>query len=511
VEAKPEPSIRREALRDPLIGREIAGKYRVTRRLGAGGMGAVYHATHLATGGDVAIKFLHGTAIGDEQATRRFHAEAKNAAALRHVNTIRVMDFGVDEGLMYLVMEYLEGRTLGDVLAQDGPLPWPRAVHVLRQVLKSLWEAHEHPLRIVHRDIKPANIFLVDLQGDPDHVRVLDFGISRALEGSGAGTVGMLGTPFYMAPELWRGETVDARTDLYALGCVAYQAFSGAPPFVPPPSATDSLYPLLAMHCGETARPLGQTGSRVPAPIAAWVDSLLEKEASRRPPSARAALEALDRAVAECESGAARQRAAFAAASTAVGPPAQDAAKQPHTRTVTHAPPASRASQAKGLPAWFIVVLVIVGVGALVAIVFAVAGERGAAPADEPFADPVGAPDETDETDLAAVTEAPSALGALVVSYRARLSAADHLDDDGDLLDDAAAIVTQDRRRYHAGLGEAEDGFDIVFKEPRVQEQLYQLVDVSLDPATRTAILRGHPLVEVAVHERGLRVRVIAE
>ena len=507
MESNPEAAFAGNSVRDPLLGRVIAGKYRVTRRLGAGGMGAVYHAKHLATGGDVALKFLHGTAAGDEQLTRRFHAEAKNAAALRHANTIRVTDFGVDEGTMYLVMEYLEGRTLSDVLTQEGPLTWSRVVHILRQVLKSLWEAHEHPLRIVHRDIKPANIFLVDLPGDPDHVRVLDFGISRALESSGAGTHGLVGTPFYMAPELWRGELVDARTDLYALGCVAYQALSGAPPFVPPPSATESLYPLLAMHCSVPPRSLAEEGDRVPAPIAAWVDSLLEKEPAHRPASARAALEALEQAARQSEApapvaeppgpaGVTAGRAAFATAATEPRP----------------SPPAPPTAAPRGgpsrTPAWFIVALVLVGVGALVAIVAALAGGNGSTGPQRPEAPTTAATVETvtDES-----LDDRATLGELVVSYRARLSAADHLDEDGDLLDDAAAIVTEDRRRYHAGLGEEEDGFDIVFKDPRVQEQLYQLVDVSLDAATRAAILRGRPLVEVAVHERGLRVRVISE
>ncbi|MCA9517819.1 MAG: protein kinase, partial [Myxococcales bacterium] len=134
---------------DKLIGRLIAGKYAVKERLGSGGMGAVYRARHEATGGDVAIKFLHGTAALDDHAVKRFQLEAQNAAQLRSTHTIRVVDFGVDDGVFYLVMEYLAGRPLNVVIRDDGPLPWPRVVHIARQVLKSLWEAHEHGRQIV--------------------------------------------------------------------------------------------------------------------------------------------------------------------------------------------------------------------------------------------------------------------------------------------------------------------------------------------------------------------------
>ena len=489
---------------DPFIGREIAGKYRVVCRLGAGGMGAVYKAQHLTTGGDVALKFLHGTAVGDENAIRRFQLEAQNVAALRHANTVRVVDFGVDQSTLYLVMEYLDGHPLSDVLMRAGPLPWPRAVHLLRQTLKSLWEAHEHPKRIIHRDIKPANIFVVDLPGDPDHVRVVDFGIARALDGSGAGTQGLLGTPFYMAPELWRGETVDARTDLYALGCVAYQCLAGAPPFVPPPSASDSLYPLLNMHLNEPPPSLRRTRPEVPTPLADWVDGLLAKEPSQRPASARIALEALDEA--------ARVSAAEEAGAAPVAARPEPIVSAPPKAPVAVARrgPVASPGQApqRGLAAWVIVVIVLGSVAALVALVLLATSSvpEPSLAAQSPLE--LGA--EPDERFVAVSTPHPTH-GAFIMSYRARLSAADHLDEDGASLDDAAAVVTHDRIRYHAGTGDPEDGSEEAFVLESAQAQLYQLVAQFIDDPTRRAILEGRPLVEVSFYERGLTLRVVAE
>ncbi|MFT7582881.1 MAG: serine/threonine protein kinase [Myxococcota bacterium] len=164
------------------------------------------------------------------------------------------------------------------------------------KVLRSLWEAHEHALQIIHRDIKPANIVLVDLPGETDVGRVLDFGIARSLAGSGAGTQGIIGTPFYMAPELWKGELVDARTDLYALVCVMLEMLAGAPPFQPPPRTTEILLPLLGMHCHDDPPSTLTAAPSTPAAVAAWVDGLLKKDKDARPPSASVALAALEAA-----------------------------------------------------------------------------------------------------------------------------------------------------------------------------------------------------------------------
>jgi len=491
---------------DPFIGREFAGKYRVVKRLGAGGMGAVYQATHLTTGGDVALKFLHGTAIGDENAIRRFQLEAQNVAALRHANTVRVTDFGVDQGTLFLVMEYLDGHPLSDVLMTDGALPWQRVVHIVRQILKSLWEAHEHPKRIIHRDIKPANIFLVDLPGDPDHVRVVDFGIARALDGSGAGTQGLLGTPFYMAPELWRGETVDARTDLYALGCVAYQCFVGSPPFIPPPSATDSLYPLLSMHLNDPPPSLRKTRPSVPAPLASWVDRMLAKEPGQRPASARQALEALDDAARDSERAPIPARAPAAVVAHPVAAPVTAEASPTSTAERPERP--ERPAPKRGAVPWLIVTLVLGSVAALAAVIIATAGSADT-PTPTALLEPAVNPSPSVDPQLGPPPH--PVFGAALVAYRARLSAADHLDEDGASLDDAAAIVMLDRIRFHAGVGDREDGREGAFNLDTAQGQLYQLVTQFLDEPTRRQIIEGRPLVDIAIYERGLTLHVVPE
>ncbi|MCC6622865.1 MAG: serine/threonine protein kinase [Deltaproteobacteria bacterium] len=526
-------------VKDPFIGRVIAGKYEILRRLGAGGMGAVYHARHTQTHGDHAVKFLHGTAVGDQAAVRRFQIEAQNAAALRHTNTIRVTDFGVDEGLFYLVMEYLEGHALSDVLQDQGPLPWPRVVHILRQILKSLWEAHEHAKKIIHRDIKPANIYLVDLPGDPDQVRVLDFGISRALESSGAGTQGLLGTPFYMAPELWRGEPVDARTDLYALGCVAFQMLAGKPPFVPPPSASDSIFPLLDMHLNVPPPVLGRLVPGVPAALADWVDSLLAKDRDDRPAGARAALDALDRALAASDSPRTDvalgpvamadtmegERRAAPARAIDVRAPTATAPRSAVTDTVAPGPSPAPAPRRQGGRGWVwpvIIAVLVVGLGGALAVVLSSkqtptpgggdpvieVGTRPLDP-DEPILDP----DEPPVVEaLEPLPSHHASYGPHLLTYRTRLSAADHVDDDGEDLLRASEVLVRDRVRFLLGVGDREDQDDGQLKHtPGALAELGPYFDRFVDATTAHAILTGTPLVEVAIYQDGIVVRVVPE
>lgn len=487
-------SSRDTGLVDPIIGRVVAGKYRVGRRLGAGGMGAVYRATHLETGGDVAIKVLHGTALGDEGAIRRFKLEAQNAAVLRHVNTIRVLDFGVDAGLFYLVMEYLEGRPLHDLLLAEGPLPWRRCVHILMQILKSLWEAHEHERRIIHRDIKPANVFVVDLPGEKDHIKVLDFGVSRALAGTGASTIGIIGTPFYMAPELWRGEPIDARTDLYALGCVAFQMLAGQPPFMPPPSATESLYPLLSMHLNEPPPPLATLSQGVPAPLAQWVESLLNKEPSRRPSSARDALEALQLAAGRA-SELVRADTAAEPLPAPPGPPAfpQVGAVGPQANVPRAGPPRRAAPSV-----WSWVVIGLVGLTLVIALALMLAQDGADAPKGPQMAAP-------------APTEVDPVLGTLQVRYRCRVSELDKVDANGTPLYTPAAMLARDRERVHAGIGDYDDQLDPVSSAAGSRDALAEVFEQFLTPGARIAILEGTPLVEVSVFERGLTIVVVGE
>ncbi len=282
---------------DPWVGRTVAGKYRVEERIGRGGMGSVYRARHTDTDGQIAIKVLHASIQGDPQAIKRFHLEAQNAAGLTHSHTIRVTDFGVEKETPYLVMEYLNGQPLSSLLRAQGALPWPRAVKIICGVLKSLWEAHEHERRIVHRDIKPQNVFLVSEHGEPDFVKVLDFGISRSLESTGADTVGPIGTPHYMAPEQWRGQDLDGRADLYSCACILYEMLAGRPPFEAKSqmATAERLATLAGQHLNAPVPRLETPGGgELPRELVDLVHELLSKDPALRPPTAAAAVERLE-------------------------------------------------------------------------------------------------------------------------------------------------------------------------------------------------------------------------
>lgn len=274
---------------DPWKGKTVAGKYELLIRIGSGGMGSVYRARHAETGGAVAVKLLHPQAALKPQLITRFHLEAQNAASLQHVNTIRVTDFGVDSGSPYLVMEYLDGESLSSLLRRESVVSWRRTAHMVQQLLSSLSEAHAHERRIVHRDIKPANIFIMDQHGQRDFVKVLDFGISRSLEGEGADTRGPIGTPHYMAPEQWRSEPIDGRADLYAVGCIMHEMLSGAPPFDSDRALSPSrqMTHLADQHLNKEVPSLATvTSSEIPGSLASLVFALLHKDPTRRPESA---------------------------------------------------------------------------------------------------------------------------------------------------------------------------------------------------------------------------------
>lgn len=221
-------------------GAIVDGRYRVVGEIGRGGMGAVYEAEQIKLRKRVAIKVLQSNAKESEDGDsnlKRFLREARVASAIRHRNVVDIIDFGeLADGATYYVMEFLQGRDLSSVLKHDGPMPWPRARKLLRQVLSALAAVHEQG--IIHRDIKPANIVLLD---EPDEwgnewVKVLDFGVAKVQETDAesqalTGTSQLLGTAAYMAPEIARGELTDHRSDLYALGIVGYELLTGTVPF----------------------------------------------------------------------------------------------------------------------------------------------------------------------------------------------------------------------------------------------------------------------------------------
>jgi len=217
------------AVSDSLIDTLFDGRYRIVRRLGSGGMANVYLAEDQELGRRVAIKILNDRHAGDEQFVERFRREAKNAAGLSHPNIVSIYDRGEEmDGRYYIAMEYLDGRSLKELIVARGPAPIPIAIDYARQILAALRFAHRNG--VIHRDIKPHNI-LVDTEG---RVKVTDFGIARA-EQAGAQQMteagSIIGTAQYLSPEQARGTQVDKTSDLYSLGIVLYELLTGTVPF----------------------------------------------------------------------------------------------------------------------------------------------------------------------------------------------------------------------------------------------------------------------------------------
>jgi serine/threonine protein kinase len=290
-------------------GTLLAGRYRVVRLLGEGGMGSVYEAEHLALGRRVAVKVMRRRYADQRAMVERFGVEARSASKIAHPNVVQVFDYGTTEaGEGFLVMELLEGVPLSDVVRKQGPLELARVISILAEVATALRAAHQSG--IIHRDLKPANIFLTKLNADErERVRVLDFGMAKLIDlgaNSDAGDSGqtmnrgltaageILGTPEYMAPEQAIGGEVDARIDVYALGCVAFEMWTGGPPF------TGSNYvTVLAKHMDERAPRLSDTRDAPPA-LDQLVARTLSKLPDDRPADMGAVLQALAR-VAEDE------------------------------------------------------------------------------------------------------------------------------------------------------------------------------------------------------------------
>jgi eukaryotic-like serine/threonine-protein kinase len=267
-----EPLVR---LQDPLLGRTIAGRYLIEDKIGGGGMGVVYRASHQVIGRDVAIKFLHERYMRDATSRKRFLGEARAANQINHENIIDITDFGeTEDGLVYLVMEYLHGRALDQEIAQR-PLPPARALRIAIQVASGLARAHE--LDVIHRDVKPGNVFLVRRRGEGDVVKLLDFGVARferELRITDRGT--LLGTAEYIAPEQLRNGEIGPQTDLYALGCVLFEMLVGQPPF------TGNMTEVLVKQMRDAAPAPSSMGATVSKGVDALVLKMLHKEPERR-------------------------------------------------------------------------------------------------------------------------------------------------------------------------------------------------------------------------------------
>ncbi|HUQ30696.1 MAG TPA: serine/threonine-protein kinase [Pyrinomonadaceae bacterium] len=287
-----DPTVAMPAPVDPLVGRTLDEKYRLDEHLGAGGMGTVYRATHLLIDRPVAIKVLNPRYVEDEAAQTRFRREARAAGRLQHANAVTVTDFGsTRDGLVYIVMELLEGHTLRDVLAREAPLDVARAVSIMLQISSAV--AAAHVAGIIHRDLKPANIFIVQRKDAPPFVKVLDFGIAKlaaeALDDDDDPQVtltqvgAMIGTPRYMSPEQCDGATLTPAADVYSLGIILYEMLTGTTPF----NGTSPLA-IAIKHSSQPPRNPREFVATIPAALEAVVLHTLEKSPEARPKDAEA-------------------------------------------------------------------------------------------------------------------------------------------------------------------------------------------------------------------------------
>jgi eukaryotic-like serine/threonine-protein kinase len=270
-------------------GTVVAGRYRVERLLGTGGMGAVYRAEHVHMRKAVALKVLHRELASVNEVVARFEREAIAAARIEHPNVVAASDFGkLDDGSFYLALEFIDGKSLRELVA-SGPLPTERVVDIARQTALALNAAHG--AEIVHRDLKPDNVMLLPEPDGTIRVKVLDFGIARVSlpnmpDATHLTRVGVvMGTVAYMSPEQAMGQAVDGRTDLYSLGVMMYEMIAGRQPF-----QAELPSQVLARQLVEPPPPLPTS---TPAGLAALVMDLLAKTPGDRPASARAVLERL--------------------------------------------------------------------------------------------------------------------------------------------------------------------------------------------------------------------------
>jgi tRNA A-37 threonylcarbamoyl transferase component Bud32 len=274
--------------RDALIGQLVAGRFKVEELIGQGGMGKVYRARHLALDRLVCLKMLRPALLEDPTLVGRFEREAKAASRLNHPNGIQVLDFGRNDidGSLYIAMELVQGKDLRIVLRDEWPLPEERLCNIMAQALAALGEAHAH--NVIHRDLKPENIMIEQRRGQPDFVKVLDFGIAKILDSDMPGLTRadlVCGTPQYMAPEQATGTQLDARCDLYAVGVILYQMATGHLPF----DGQNSME-VLTKHVNEP--PIPPRRRQPDAPIGEAMESLilraLEKDPALRPQTAEA-------------------------------------------------------------------------------------------------------------------------------------------------------------------------------------------------------------------------------
>ncbi len=300
-----------------LFGYVIDERYEIREQLGEGAMGAVYLARRLHIGDEAAVKVLHRKFVGEEETMERFRREARAAAQLRHPNVVAIYDFGEGQDARvpaYIVMELVNGKSLRDVLRAEGAMNQERATGLMREICAGIAAAHRQG--IVHRDIKPDNIIIIppQLAGEAERIKVVDFGIAKLRDMSDALNLtqagALLGTPYYMSPEQCRGESLDARSDVYSLGALVYEMLTGAPPFKSP-----TLAGVISKHLAEPPPPFPPQTHISPA-LEAVVRRALAKEAVARQADAAALGQELRDALLASENNAGSPSVQFASART---------------------------------------------------------------------------------------------------------------------------------------------------------------------------------------------------
>jgi len=314
------------AVSDTLLNTLFDGRYRIVRKLGTGGMANVYLAEDEVLGRRVAIKILNDRHAGDDQFVERFRREAKNAASLSHPNIVSIYDRGEAEGTYYIAMEYLDGRSLKELIVARGPAPVNVAIDYARQILAALRFAHRHG--IVHRDIKPHNV-LVDAEG---RLKVTDFGIARAGTSQMTEAGSIIGTAQYLSPEQAKGAPVDQTSDLYSVGVVLYELLTGVVPFT-----GDTPVEIAMKHLSSTPEPPSARRAEIPRGLDQIVLRALAKDPADRYQSA----EEMDADLARVASGAAVSPATEEAATAIISrpPPTAVTAITPPRDAVPYAPP----------------------------------------------------------------------------------------------------------------------------------------------------------------------------
>jgi serine/threonine-protein kinase len=313
---------------DPLIGAVLADTYHIVQLIGEGGMGRVYEARHTRLANKrLAVKMLHEDMARQPEIITRFEREAEAASTIAHPNVVEVLDVHhLEDGRPYIICEFLEGEEFGALLDRLGKLPTETAIRITRQICRALVAAHERG--IVHRDMKPENVFLV---GDPraPRVKVIDFGISKQNDGSSKLTrTGMvMGTPSYMAPEQARGEHVDFRADIYAVGGILYRAVTGQKPY----DGEDGAMVLTQVLTEDPKRPRAVEPS-VPEAL----ELLIQRAMSRDPADRHASMAELEAELAELDPGAASVDGTL----PSIAPPAFSTVKQPEQLLLPRAKPA---------------------------------------------------------------------------------------------------------------------------------------------------------------------------